>query len=159
MALQFLTKPRWDYCSKKVWKQQTSACIWCDNQLKRFTTFRNLQKVECHIFLFLISLVVFDLDLFRCDTKLLFIILPPVSALQQFMYIHCQILQVLTVKAVISDQAHLFFNGCKIAPGNASAMIEYKSLANFWFKVEMVIRLSCEFFSGYLELNLKPLVA
>ena len=86
------------------------------------TTFRNLQKMECHIFLFWISLVVFNLDLFRCDypfihfgnSKLLFIILPSVSALQQFMYIHCQILQVLTVKAVISDQVHLFSMAAKL---------------------------------------------
>ena len=36
------------------------ACV-CDNQDKQFKMFKNRQNVECHIFLFWISLVIFTL--------------------------------------------------------------------------------------------------
>ena len=69
MALHFLAKPRWDYCSSaKVWKQQTKhAFIVSTNR-------NDDQKVECHIFVFWISLVVFTLVCFIIFVHYLWII-------------------------------------------------------------------------------------
>ena len=59
MALHFLAKPGWDYCSGKVSKQQTHF-LWRP-YYKWFKMFKKWQKVEWHIFVFWISLEVFTL--------------------------------------------------------------------------------------------------